>query len=49
MDVWGGIRYLHANEGLSGRAIVARLGVARQAVAKALGFAIASSRQACVG
>ena len=30
------IRYLHASEGLSGRAIAARLGVARKTVAKAL-------------
>ena len=36
MDVWAEIRYLHASEGLSGRAIAKRLGVARKTVAKAL-------------
>lgn len=36
MDVWAEIRYLHASEGLSGRAIAARLGVARKTVARAL-------------
>ena len=38
MDVWAEIRYLHASEGLSGRAIAKRLGVARKTVAKALAW-----------
>ena len=36
MDVWAKIRYLRASEGLSGRAVAKRFGVARKTVAKAL-------------
>jgi len=36
LDVWAENWYLHVSEGLSGKAIAARLGVAHKTVAKAL-------------